>query len=349
MTLRYVKRGDVILPDDHNAVRQAFIDLCDTVKEKSPGAPDVQARCNEIKAKVETQMRVVSIENFVLASDHNFKREVLRIDIPALWELVSAYQAEFVDKRSELIDKASLIPERKYGDYVPAEDHNSVIRALELARTQAEQVWIPVFGKVIWHCDWWADRFYELSVEHLSVLRSAASPYTTPHAVGGSEDVIWSSDTDIDRVYELSTVDLSAIRSAPSPGAAPTGIGGTPDLIWHGDIGTGLAYELSTIDFSILRSAVSAGLWSAGGDPDVFWSSDALYRFLFELSPIDFSIVRQVTSPWEAPHGMGGNPQGIWHCDEWPTPKVAELSPVDFSVIRYAPAPYDRPSGIGGK
>jgi len=143
MTLRYVKRGDVILPDDHNAVRQAFIDLCDTVKAKSPGAPDVQAKCDEIKAKVETQARIVSEEDFVLASDHNIKREVLRIDIPALWELVSAYQAEFADKRSELIDKASLVSERKYGDFVLSEDHNSVISALELAQSQAEQVYIP--------------------------------------------------------------------------------------------------------------------------------------------------------------------------------------------------------------
>jgi len=137
MALRYVKRGDVILPDDHNAVRQAFIDLCDTVKEKAPGAPDVQAKCDEIKTKVE-MIRAVTVEDFVLASDHNDKREILLIDIPNLWDLVSQYQPEFADYRRELIDKASLILERKYGDYVLAEDHNSVMRALELAQTHAE-------------------------------------------------------------------------------------------------------------------------------------------------------------------------------------------------------------------
>jgi len=142
MTLRYVKRGDVILPDDHNAVRQAFIDLCDTVKAKSPGAPDVQAKCDEIKAKA-SAMRTVTKDDYVLASDHNTKRGILLVDIPTLWGMISEYQAEFVDKRQELIDKASLIPERKYGDYVLAEDHNSVVSALELARTQAEQVKPP--------------------------------------------------------------------------------------------------------------------------------------------------------------------------------------------------------------
>jgi len=139
MVLRYVKRGDIILPEDHNAVRQALIDLFDTVKAKAEGAPEVQAECDKIKWKA-MMLRTVEKDDYVFAFEHNTKRDLLLNDIPALWDLISQYLPEFGIKRAKLVEKASLIEERKYGDLVFAKDHNNIVSALELARSQAEQV-----------------------------------------------------------------------------------------------------------------------------------------------------------------------------------------------------------------
>jgi len=49
-----------------------------------------------------------------------------------------------------------LIPERKYGHFVLAEDHNNVISALELAKTQAEQVALPLLNTGV---DQWTHRW----------------------------------------------------------------------------------------------------------------------------------------------------------------------------------------------
>jgi len=348
MTLRYVKRGDVILPDDHNAVRQAFIDLCDTVKAKSPGAPDVQAKCDEIKAKA-SAIRTVTKDDYVLASDHNIKREVLRIDIPALWELVSAYQAEFVDKRLELIDKALLIPERKYGDFVFAEDHNSVISTLELAQSQAEQVNIPPppIG-VIWHCDSGVDRIYELSVDDFSVIRYASSPATFPRGLGGGTDTIWHCDDYANAFYELSVVDFSVIRSTAS-GVCPRGIGGKADVIWHTEEEPDRVHELSTIDFSSLRSATAPGPnpQGVGGDTDTIWHCEVFPDRFHELSTADLSSIRYVDRP-DAPSGAGGDVDTVWHCDIILC-RIYELSQIDFSELRSAPSPATSPQDIGGE
>jgi len=49
-----------------------------------------------------------------------------------------------------------LVSERKYGDFVLSEDHNSVISALELAQSQAEQVHIPLVF-------WWQKLMFDLA------------------------------------------------------------------------------------------------------------------------------------------------------------------------------------------
>jgi len=346
MTLRYVKRGDVILPDDHNAIRQALIDLCDTVKANSPGAPDVQAKCDEVKAKVQP-IRTVAEGDYVLASDHNAKREILLNDIPALWELVSQYQAEFVDKRDELISKASLILERKYGHFVLAEDHNNVISALELAKTQAEQVNIPV--SVIWLSDLDALRVYELSPVDWAVIRSAPSPYTHPWGIGGKRTIIWHCDEDAMSVYELSVKDFSVIRQASSPYFWPYDIGGDEEVIWHCDNYVDIIYELSITDFSVVKSAGAPSPYTmgVGGSKQVVWHSESYNDRIYELSTVDFSVIRYGSSPEINPGGIGGRSERIWHCNGY-AKMLYELSVEDFSVLRQNPSPDAFPHGIGG-
>jgi len=79
---------------------------------------------------------------------------------------------------------------------------------------------------VIWHCDYYADRVYELSTTDFSVVRYAASPSAAPAGVGGDAEKIWYCDYGVDIIYELSAVDFSVVRSGISPSAAPYGIGG---------------------------------------------------------------------------------------------------------------------------
>ena len=141
-------------------------------------------------------------------------------------------------------------------------------------------------SNVIWHCDYDAEKVYELSTTDFSVVRSTSSPSSGPSGIGGDSNVIWHCDSDTDKVYELSTTDFSVVRSASSPYGFPSDIGGDSNVIWHCDYDADKVYELSTTDFSVVRSA---------------------------------------SSPYVSPTGIGGDTNVIWHCD-YATEKVYELS-----------------------
>jgi hypothetical protein len=47
------------------------------------------------------------------------------------------------------------------------------------------------------------DKVYELSTTDFSVVRSVASPSTTPTGIGGDNTVIWHGDYNTDLIYEL--------------------------------------------------------------------------------------------------------------------------------------------------
>jgi len=259
-----------------------------------------------------------------------------------------------VDKRSELIDKASLIPERQYGDFVLSEDHNNVISALELAQSQAEQVDIPLPFEVIWHCDLVADRIYELSVTDFSVIRQSPSPNIVPTGIGGDTERIWHADDNAYRLYELSTVDFSVIRSRTSPFVDTGGIGGNAEKVWYTDPSDTI-YELSPSDLSTIREAPSPqiGASGIGGAIDIIWFSASVVvdgLNIYELSTEDFSVIRSAPAPGVAGYKVesGGDSNTIWHC-AYAVNRIYELSVEDFSIIRESPSPSTGPSGIGGK
>ena len=80
---------------------------------------------------------------------------------------------------------------------------------------------------LIWHCDQFLGNVYELSSVDFSVIRSAASPYTTSaFGMGGNAGAIYHTKTGgAGEFAELSTVDFSLVRSALS-GRNNRGIGG---------------------------------------------------------------------------------------------------------------------------
>ena len=104
--------------------------------------------------------------------------------------------------------------------------------------------WVKAKGAYYWDGSQWVQ--FWTPPPFGTVVRSAASPSTTPSGIGGNSSVIWHCDNTANKVYELSTTDFSVVRSAGSPSIRPYGIGGDSSVIWHGDSNADKVYELGT-------------------------------------------------------------------------------------------------------
>lgn len=169
----------------------------------------------------------------------------------------------------------------------------------------------------IWHCDYFSDHVYELSVSDFSVVRSRKE-YDTPidpQGIGGDDNTIWcTSGYDYD-IFELSTSNLSVIRSRSSPDRwdAVRGIGGDANTIWY--CSRFYVYKLSTSNLGVIRrtSAPTGFAEGIGGNVNVVWYSNISNSNIYELSTIDFSVMR--SAPVGSFRGIGGNVDVIWACN----------------------------------
>ncbi|MBC2746254.1 MAG: hypothetical protein HF975_04460 [ANME-2 cluster archaeon] len=181
----------------------------------------------------------------------------------------------------------------------------------------------------IWHCDYGADRLYELDISDFSVIRSATSPTSRPGGIGGDSTTIWHCDYGANRLYELDISDFSVIRSATSPTSCPGGIGGDSTTIWHCESNEDRLYELDISDFSVIRTEISpTGLLNPqgiGGDSKAIWycdSDSSVWSFVYSLSVLDFSIEKSAQffgylHLRTVPSSIGGDSATIWVCDRY--------------------------------
>ena len=97
-----------------------------------------------------------------------------------------------------------------------------------------------------------------------TVIRSFASPGSTPAGLAFDGRALWHCDFGTDRIYQIDPETGTVIKALIPPGAFPEGIEVVGGTLWHVDTGVNLIYQLDINTGVIIRSFAGPGGGSSG-------------------------------------------------------------------------------------